>query len=58
MSNPYPYDKDGYCVHCRVAQYKPHATDCSYREAVEKASGPKVVDAAPIATSNVKPEVF
>lgn len=38
MSNPYPYDKDGYCVYCRIGQYKPHREDCDYRISVAKAT--------------------
>lgn len=37
VNNPYPYDKDGYCVHCRKGQYKPHDETCAYRQSVEKA---------------------
>ena len=37
VANSYPYDKDGYCVYCRIGQYKPHTEACDYRRSVEKA---------------------
>lgn len=36
VANPYPYDANGYCVHCRVGQYKPHAPECAYRQQIER----------------------
>lgn len=38
--NSYPYDKDGYCVYCRIGQYKPHKSTCDYLIAVNKAKEP------------------
>jgi hypothetical protein len=34
--NLYPYDKNGYCVHCRIAQYKPHKPDCPTLQTEDK----------------------
>lgn len=36
-NNPEPYDKDGYCVHCRIGQYKAHLVDCAYIVGVQRA---------------------
>lgn len=34
MEWAYPFDKDGYCVHCRTVYYKPHHSSCERKKRI------------------------
>lgn len=59
VANSYPYDRDGYCVYCRIGQYKLHAEGCDYRRSVEQAQRePHIVDVTPEGGGYKKTETF